>query len=151
MRHSPHMCLSVGFPEVNACDCCPCDVWKKNYITNHCSLCCCVCQCVTACSRQRSAHLNGLLWLTAHEARGSLLRKGEPLRSQHALSGGLHPRLQDRGNFPIEMRSRCLSFSVSRCRTDSVSVSPPSSSPTWTSVPSGRGEEHEHHGKGGCP
>lgn len=91
----------------------------------HCCLCC-ACHCVTA-YRQRFTHLNRLLWITANKAWGSLLTNGEPWRSQRALSGGLHPNLQDRGNFPIEMRSRCLSFSVSlsRCLTDSVSVSLP--------------------------
>lgn len=65
---------------------------------------------------------NGWVWMKANEAWGSLLTNGEPQRSQCALSGGLRPNLRDRGNFPIEMRSRCLSLCLSR-HTDPVSVS----------------------------
>lgn len=49
------------------------------------------------------------------------------------MTGGLHPDLQDRGKFPIEMRrSRCLSFLVShRFRI----CFPPSYSRTWAFFP----------------
>lgn len=49
--------------------------------------------------KKRFTHSNGLVWIKANEAWGSLLTNGEPRRSQCALSGGLHPNLQDQGNF----------------------------------------------------
>lgn len=68
---------------------------------------------------------------------------------------GLHANLRDRGNFPIEMRSRCLSVSVASLRPP-FSVSFSSLTRTWSSAyhpsppthPGDEGEEHEHHGKG---
>lgn len=48
------------------------------------------------------------------------------------------------------MRSRCLSVSVLLLHPLCFSVLP-SFSQTWAYVPHGMGEEHEHHGKGGCP
>lgn len=107
-------------------------------------------------------HSNGLLWTRANEAWGSLLTIGEPWRSQRALSGGLQPNLQDQGNFPIEMKSRCLSLSVPLSRCLAVSLShrlcfcfyrsrPPLLRSNLALYPLGAGEEHEHHGKGSCP
>lgn len=102
--------------------------------------------------KQWFTHSNGLLWIKANEAWGSLLTNGEPWRRQHALSGDSILISRIGGNFPIEMRSRCLSFSVSSLRPCFCLLS--SFGQTWPSAPSsppGTGEEHEHHGKGGCP
>lgn len=96
-----------------------------------------VCQCVAS---RVSLTQMGYSGLKPTRPEGGLLTNGEPRRSQRALSGGLHPNLRDRGNFPIEMRSRCLSFSVSllRCCTDSVSVSLPQSVKPGPPSPRGR-------------
>lgn len=93
----------------------------------------------------------------------------EPQRSQAALSEGLQPNLQDQGNFPIEMKSRCVCVSLPlfpslfpRNQTYSILLHPPPPSPSipflCPSIPSpspqapgGTWEEHEHHGKDGCP
>lgn len=102
---------------------------------------------------QEEVRSNEFLWIKANEAWGSLLTNGEPQRSQHALSGGLHPNLQDQGNFPIEMRSRCLSFSVSlsRCCTDSVFVSFPRWSKPGPPSPRGRGRNMSTMGRVAVP
>lgn len=93
------------------------------------------------------------LWTESNKAWGSLLTNGEPRRSQHALSGGLHPNLQDRGNWEFSHRDE-KQMSPSFCLVaPTLFLSPSlSSSQTWPSVhPPGTGEEHEHHGKGGRP
>lgn len=93
---------------------------------------------------------NGWVWMKANEAWGSLLTNGEPQRSQCALSGGLRPNLRDRGNFPIEMRSRCLSLSVSPHRPCFCLLS--SSSQTWPSAtPQGRGRNMSTMGRVAVP
>lgn len=79
----------------------------------------------------------------------------EPQRSQAALSEGLQPNLQDQGNFPIEMRNRCVCVSLSlslltagpTLSSSSIPLCPPPS----LQAPGGTWEEHEHHGKDGCP
>lgn len=87
----------------------------------------------------------GLRWIKANEAWGSLLTNSEPWRSHHALSGGLHPNLQDRGNFPIEMRSRCLS---QRPRFGLLS----SFSQTWPATPPrGKGKNMSTMGRVAVP
>jgi hypothetical protein len=57
----------------------------------------------------RSSWRRGSQWNWANKARGSSLTMSEPPRSQAAISEGL----QDQGNFPIEMRNRCVCVSLS--------------------------------------
>lgn len=93
---------------------------------------------VSANANSGSLNLMGQSGLKPTRPEGSLLTPGEPQSSRHALSGGLHPNLRDRGNFPIEMRSRCLSFSVASLRPRFCLLS--SLGRTWPSAyPQGRG------------
>lgn len=85
--------------------------------------------------KQWFTHSNGLLWIKANEAWGSLLTNGEPRRRQHALSGGLHPNLQDRGGiFPSRWEADVSLFSVSSHRPCFCLLS--SFGRTWPSAPS---------------
>lgn len=107
---------------------------------------------------RRSARSHGSPWIKASEAwregRWRLVSGGGAgaLCLSGGRVGGLHANLRDRGNFPIEMRSRCLSVSVASLRPP-FSVSFSLLTRTWASAyhpppPRDEGEEHEHHGKG---